>query len=373
MYQKLWRRSRILVAGTALVAGVGTAAAGEKWTFGPEAWLSVGAGLRASYVHNPDAEDENDTSLNSARIYVNGQLSKVIGFTYNTEIEHDYDGDISDLRMMDAIVRLEFNDYFNVWGGRMLAPSDRANLDGPYYLGTWEYPFASAYPQIFQGRDNGAAIWGQTDGGKFKYQFGAFQGCTTDENSCDNPDANGPLLAGRLTYNFWDPEAGYYASSDYYGEKEILAVGLVGQFQQDAATDGVKSGDFTGFNVDVLMQKRVMGGDVFTLEGAYYVYDTDGIVTTGPFGNGLADGESFFVLTSYLINHKVGIGKFQPVFRYQEFDHDGGPNVTEWSAGTNYIIKGHDARLSALYSETDTGIAGEDTVQRFVSGVQLQF
>jgi hypothetical protein len=38
---------------------------------------------------------------------------------------------------------------------------------------------------------------------------------------------------------------------------------------------------------------------------------------------------------------------------------------------TNYIIKGHEARLSALYSETD--VDGGETVERFVTGVQLQF
>jgi len=368
------RRGKLaLLVGMAAWASAGAAVAGEKWTFGPEASLTIGAGLRASFVYNDDdpTGEDSDFSLNSARIFTSGQFTKIIGFTFNTEIDRDNDGDINDIRMMDAIVRLEFNDYFNIWGGRMLAPSDRANLDGPYYAGTWEYPFVSAYPQIFQGRDNGVAVWGQTGGGKFKYQVGAFTGCAEDDNSCYNPDTDAPLITGRLTYNFWDPEAGYYTSSDYYGEKEILAVGLVGQYQADAATDGFSNGDFSGFNVDFLMQKRVFGSHVFTLEGAYYVYDTDGIDTGGLNGNGLADGNSFFVLTSFLIDHKIGFGKFQPVFRYQEFEFDNGPEVSEWSVGTNYIIKGHDLRLSAIYSETDTD--GLETVNRFITGVQLQF
>ena len=69
----------------------------------------------------------------------------------------------------------------------------------------------------------------------------------------------------------------------------------------------------------------------------------------------------------------VGIGRFQPVFRYQEYNFDNATlaDFSEWSAGTNYIIKGHDARLSAIYSKTDTD--GQDTVDKFVAGVQLQF
>lgn len=361
-------------ACTLVLASGSGASAGEKFQlWDDDSWISFGAGLRGQYIYNPDAADKNDFSLNSARIYANGQFTKIVGFTYNTEIDHDQfdDSDISRLRTLDAILRLEFTPSFNIWAGRMLAPSDRANLDGPYYLGTWEYPFVSAYPAIFAGRDNGGAVWG--DIGKFKYELGGYQGCTAGDNSCSNPDASGPLFAGRLQYDFWDKEAGYYTSSDYYGQKEILSIAVVGQFQKDAATDGARSGDFGGFNVDALMQKKVWGGDVFTLEGAYYVYDTSGINTSLPGGNGLADGNSYMLLTSYLINQKIGPGKFQPVFRYQEFDQQHGPDISEYSIGTNYILKGHDARLSALYSKQNVDNAGHEDINRFIGGIQLQF
>ena len=372
-YRSVWRSRLILLAGTAFVAGAGTASAGDKWTFGPDEWLSVGAGLRASYTYDDDAPEKNDYTLDSARIYVNGQFGKIVGFTFNTEIDHDTHGDVDRLRTLDALVRLEFSDSFNIYGGRMLAPSDRANLDGPYYLGTWEYPQVSVfnYPAIFAGRDNGAAAWGYIADKRLYYAVGAYEGCIDQESSCYNPDADKPLIAARFTYNFWDRESGYYTSSDYYGTKEILAIGLVGQYQADAVTDGVRTADYSAFNIDFLMQKKVFGGDVFTLEGAYYMSDTDGVLTTNP--TGVVDGEGFFVLTSYLINYKVGIGRFQPVFRYQEYNFDNATlaDFSEWSAGTNYIIKGHDARLSAIYSKTDTD--GQDTVDKFVAGVQLQF
>lgn len=359
---------------TLVLASGSAASAGEKFQlWDDDSWISFGAGIRGQYIYNPDAKNTDDFSLNSARIYANGQFTKIIGFTYNTEIDHapDDTSDISRMRTLDAILRLEFTPSFNIWAGRMLAPSDRANLDGPYYLGTWEYPFVSAYPAIFAGRDNGGSVWG--DIGKFKYELGGFQGCTAGDNSCSTPTASGPLFAGRLQYDFWDKESGYYTSSDYYGEKEILSVAVVGQYQSGAASDGTHSGDFGGFNIDALMQKKVWGGDVFTLEGAYYVYDTSGIDTSLPTGNGLADGTSYMLLTSYLINQKVGPGKFQPVFRYQEFDQDHGPDISEYSVGTNYIIKGHDARLSALYSRQNVDNAGDRDIDRFIGGLQLQF
>jgi hypothetical protein len=373
---KWWRSSAFLLSGLAFVAGVETAAAGEKFTFGPNDWISVGAGLRASYTHNDDAapgQEENDYTLDSARIYVNGQWGKIIGFTYNTEIDKDSHGDVDRLRTLDALVRLEFSDAFNIYGGRMLMPSDRANLDGPYYLGTWEYPLVSVYnyPAIFAGRDNGAAAWGYIADKRLYYAVGVSEGCIDQGSSCYNPSADKPMISARFTYNFWDRESGYYTSSDYYGQKEILAIGGAVQYQSDAVTNGAKTADYTAFNLDFLMQKKVFGGDVFTLEGAYYHSDTEGILTTNP--TGVVDGDGFFILTSYLINYKVGIGKFQPVFRYQEYDFQSAllADYSEWSAGTNYIIKGHDLRMSAIYSETDTD--GAKTVDKFIAGVQLQF
>src|SRR5262249_51386069 len=68
------------------------------------------------------------------------------------------------LRLLDAIVKLEPNQKFNIWAGRFLPPGDRANFSGPYFLNSWDYPFVSANPAIFAGRDNRIAYWGQAGG-----------------------------------------------------------------------------------------------------------------------------------------------------------------------------------------------------------------
>ena len=55
-------------------------------------------------------------------------------------------------------------------------PTDRSNISGPYWITSYDFPFTSAYPSIFAGRDEGAMIWGETggEGGHFKYAVGAF-------------------------------------------------------------------------------------------------------------------------------------------------------------------------------------------------------
>ncbi|MEI9891733.1 MAG: hypothetical protein WDN45_15765 [Caulobacteraceae bacterium] len=81
---------------------------------------------------------------------MNGQLNKTIGATFNTE--RDGDGNIV---VLDGYARFEFKDEFNIWAGRMLPPTDRSNLDGPYYLSSYNYPgVVSQYPAKFAGRDD---------------------------------------------------------------------------------------------------------------------------------------------------------------------------------------------------------------------------
>ncbi len=41
------------------------------------------------------------------------------------------------MEVLDAIARFEFSDELNIWAGRFLPPSDRANLHGPYYANEW--------------------------------------------------------------------------------------------------------------------------------------------------------------------------------------------------------------------------------------------
>lgn len=339
------------------------AQAGGKIQIGPQQWVSVGAGLRTSFNMVEDAapsgsDYSKDFELDSMRLYINGQALEQLYFTFNTERDAG-NGDAA--RVLDAIARFEFSDGFNIWAGRFLPPSDRSNLDGPYYLNAWDFPFVQAYPAIFAGRDDGVAVWGQTGGGKFKYQAGLFEGRQGGANESDNF-----LLAGRLTYNFWDPEPGYYNSSTYYGAKDVLAFGVAMMSQADGAGTAVTPGDFTGWSVDLLAEKKLANGGVPTFEAAYYDYSTDDVADAA-----LTQGSSYFVLASYLLPTKLGIGQLQPMVRYQNFDVDGGDEHQRYEAGVHYVIDGQNARVSVIYANDDPGGAA-DSFGIFKVGLQVQ-
>ena len=366
---------RVAALGAALVCMLLTSAqaeAGGTIKIDDRHSVSIGVGLRTSINSVEDAapsgEDRSkDFQLDSVRLYVNGQLHKNIFFEYNTE--RDAAGNA---HVLDALVKLEFNDLFNIWAGRMLPPSDRSNLDGPYYLNAWDFPFVQEYPAIFAGRDDGAALWGQIGGGKFKYQVGAFEGTgevdpgpdgilgTGDDLVGPNGDDN-LLYAGRLVLNLWQPEPGYYNSSAYYGAKDVLAIGAAGMAQHNALGAAAIPGDFMGWNLDALLEKKLGAAGVVNLEGAYYDYDRDNVSP---------DSKGYFVLGSFLLGNKTGIGKLQPAVRYQSLDTDGVGIHKRLDLGLNYIIDGHNARVSLLYGIDDPAAGDASNLVRI--GLQLQ-
>jgi hypothetical protein len=334
-----------------VVAVPAAAAAGGTIQINENQSISFGGGIRTSLAivekGAPNAEDSSkDLSLNNARIYLSGKLATGISAELNTEIQSG-----GTAQILDAVVKFEYAEAFRIWAGRFLPPSDRANLDGPFYMPVWDYPFTSTlgFP-IFAGRDDGLAVWGQFKGGRFKYQVGAFQGAS-------NPSDN-PLLTGRLVLNLRDPEPGYYNSSSYWGSRRILAVAVTAQSQAEGAGAGR---DYTSFEADVLLEQPA-GSGVVTAEAAYY---------DSSFGDAAdpRQAAAFYVWAGYLFGGKVGVGRFQPLLRYQRSEPDlaGAEAVSRLDLGLNYVIDGDNARVHLVYGRNG------DERSEITLGVQLQF
>lgn len=379
---------------------------GSCFIWADNAFVKVGVGLRAS-VNSfsnaaPNGGRSTDIEIDNMRIYLSGQGHDYITFEFNTEIFTNTLGpfaipDEARLRVLDAVVKFGDGDRLNLWMGRFLPPSDRANLDGPYYLNAWTFPFVQNFPAIFAGRDDGVAVWGQQGGGAFKWQVGVFDGVNGGAIISDSADATSTasnpsdslLLAGRVVLNLLDPEPGYYNASTYYGEKEILALGFSVMHQNDVSFSSDGIGDFTGWNIDLLWEHQTDSGGVVTLESAYYEYNDAGVANDAT--SSVRQGESWFVLGSYLIPREFCFmnmtGKLSPYIRYQEYDRRFGVAATAVNTGSllraplfdrgidvgiHYIMFGHNARITAVYQARGVdGVAGE--VNGVVVGAQLQF
>jgi len=146
----------------------------HEFDWSEDACIRVGAGLRTSFVaaENMAANDTSyskDWVVDSTRLYFNGRGHKSIGFEVNTDIQNFYirpfvtDSDAVQFRLLDAIAKFGDGGSINLSAGRMLPPSDRDNLSGPFYINTYDFPFVSNEAAIFDGRDDrddGVVPWG---------------------------------------------------------------------------------------------------------------------------------------------------------------------------------------------------------------------
>jgi hypothetical protein len=273
---------------------------------------------------------------------------------FNTE----YDGAGNHVNVMDAAAQFEFSPKVNIWAGRFLPPSDRANLYGPYYAHHWAVftdGVQDGYPGIFQGRDNGAMYWGQF--GKVKVSGGGFDGLSATGNKK-------LLAAGRVQVDFWDPEAGYYLNGTYYGGKNLLAIGVAGQ---------VQGSDNSASSVDFLLERKIAGGGSFSIESEYAKYDK-----LGGYNSHYGTDKGGYVLGSILFPAMVGPGKFEILGKFAKANFSNGLNPIDRDydqktseVNLNYLIKEFNARVMIFYKDTRYNAVQTNSKQVGV-GLQVQ-
>lgn len=370
------------VLATLSISAIQAQAAGTI-TFGEDKYISVGFGAIGSYSSVEDAaangsDRSNDFSLDSARLYVSGSLNKYIKGMLNTEKS----GSGGSIEVIDANVQFQLTEDIAIWAGRFLSPSDRANMAGPYYSmggGYWSN-IASRYGWNggIIGRDEGVALVGSTLDGKLAYSFGAFEGDNIFRFSpgitalSETQGTKDKLMyAGRLQYDFWDAEPGYYGTGNYFGAKDILAIGIAGRQK----TDGVvavagTAGDYTSYSIDFLLEKKGVGPGTASFEAAYYDYDTDDIFLS-------EQGKAYSAGAAYLFNAKAGWGQFMPFVRYQKFDSDAvttafvNGETKKYEIGTNYVMEPYNALITAALSKTK--VSDADSTNAINIALQFQF
>lgn len=374
---------------SALLMGVmllwqSAAYAGGKIALDETKWISLGVGVRSSFTATQDAAPStsdwsNDFNLDNARIYINGQVHEYIKFELNTECAFCGNSALQDFIILDGIIKLELASYFNFWGGRMLVPAERQEMNGPFYSTTYQAYKTPFFPADFSThygvggagiyeRDNGFNVWGaigpESKPGAFQYVGGAFTGLQSATGSGPNQDDH-MLIGARFAYNFLNVEQnpGYYTSGSYFGTAgDILTLGLALQFQEDGAGTFAHASNFFGLATDLLWEMPMESIGTFTFNGEYKFFDapysslafTDG----DPNGFLMFDGNAFSVIGLFLFPQEVGIGKFQPYLRYSGTYPDDSADRDEFEVGLNYVIDGFNARASLFYQYGDLATLG---------------
>ena len=250
------------VSAAIIAASAQTALAGAEFKLSDDATLNLGLGLRTSFTSLEKgaangSSTSNDFSAESTRVYMSGAFGSYIKATMNFDRQGGASATAT-TQMIDGIAQFEVSEGFNVWMGRMLPPSDRANLYGPYYTSAWAYPgIASNGPSVAAGRDDGGMIWGSLMDSKLAYSVGLFNGHNRGTTNSNN--TNKLMTAARLQYSFWDAEKGYYRNATYLGGKDVLSIGGSIQQQSNGTGTAAKPGELKISNIDFLMDGVVDG------------------------------------------------------------------------------------------------------------------
>jgi hypothetical protein len=373
----------IALAATTTITPVASHAAGTI-TFGEDKYVSVGFGVLAGYSSvedtAPNGDDSSDFDLNVTRVYLSGGINKYIKGMVNIE---NSGGTGDKFSVIDAAAIFQINPELEIYAGRFLSPSSRANMAGPFYSsgdGYWQNIVARyGWNGGEIGRDEGVAIVGTAADERLAYSFGVFEGGNIfklsglinevgkadgfGETIVNNQQDDELMYAGRLQYAFWDKEPGYYGTGNYFGSKDIFTIGVAARVKGDGAASDVAVGDYSQVSVDLLMEKQLAAGAV-SLEAAYYDYDTDDVFLS-------EQGDAYAVSVGFIFKEKLGWGQVMPLVRYQSFDNDNNVEQERTDLGVNYVIDGYNAQISSFYRMAETtGAADQDT---FVVNMQVQF
>jgi hypothetical protein len=270
--KRRWKICVVTGAAMALVAGmastVPSAYAGGTIKVDDDKFISVGMGTRLSFNAVEDGsashgQYSNSFGVNNARIYINGGIHKYVKFAFNTECFNcsvgagngngsagNSFGSNATIGLLDAVAQFEFNELVNFWIGRTLVPTERGELNGPYYHAVFD-GFRTPFNQAdfsgnfgaggagIYGRDNGAVFYGKIHPGGTHLQYVASVFTGLQSSSTAGPNQRNSLkYAGRLTWNLLNDESnpGYYTSGTYYGTAgDILALAVGGEYQNDGA------------------------------------------------------------------------------------------------------------------------------------------
>ena len=199
------------------------------------------------------------------------------------------------------------------------------------------------YPQKV-GRDDSVTLWGNVLKDKLQYRLMVGEGV---EGSAANPD-DSLRFAGRLSFNLFDPETGWFNAGTYLGKKKILAIGGGFDFQPDLVMVGEKC-NYEAYTADVHLDLP-LESCALTAEVAWLTIQNVGNTVTWSDLTAGTDGDIYTAKAGLLL-----AGNIQPFVHYELINPDvsGANDTSIYGIGCNYYIKGPANKLTLEYTKVD--------------------
>jgi hypothetical protein len=328
--------------------------------------LDYGARMRIGARFQDPANPKSLSSISGtadADLYMSGQIHRMLKWQLGLTIAvNGAPGSSSSVNatLLDAIARFEPLPELNIFAGRMIVTADRFVPSGPWGMDEWFYPglipgiAAPALPKSgANGRDFGANVWGALLGGHAKYFVGAYQ--------LQDPQLK-PLWSGRFQVSLLSPEPAFYQRTTYYGDKDLVSVGVGAQFQKDGSVAAMAMptaampmpaaapapDNHSEFNADLVIDKKLGTAGTLSVVGAAYVFGGDNRVWKSLYMGSVG----------FLFPQVIGIGKLRPSVRFQQAQFAAGRDPsTVIDVQLGYVVMNWWARFALGYrrSSVDLG------------------
>jgi hypothetical protein len=285
---------------------------------------------------NDKATDTTATNLfvRRARLMFGGQVAKNVTFFLETDAPNlgktlpSGKNITPSMIVQDAYAEFKQSDAFALDAGLMFVPFSRNSLQAGGTLLALDYgayTYTQSSPeQSATGRDTGFQAKGYVLENRLEYRIGAFQGMRNGASD------NALRVAGRVQYNVFDPEVGFFYTGTYLGAKKILAIG--GAFDTQSHYQAYDGDVFADFPI---------GPGAITAQFDYNHFDGDVTLAT------LTKQNDVLFEAGYLVRSL----KLTPVLQVTHraiVDGTAG-DETRTSIGANYWWAAHNANVKAAY------------------------
>jgi len=348
----------------------------------------------AEYLQDPISQGyQQSFFIRRVRLYAAGNIAKDVSFIFDTD--QPASGKSTGALTKDLSAQLRVNDAFGEWKvfgndqfildvGKMLLPVTRNSLQSTsshLSLDAGSFTFQQLPgTQSDTGRDLGFQLKSYLANDHLEIRGGIFDGFRNAANTAGAGSRNSMRFAGRVVYNFLDPEAkGYVPVGTWLGKKRILAIGggfdtqggysdYGGDFMIDwpiGPTDAAKGQNALTAHVD---WQHFDGGCGLNTAGTAHV-------TNCRIPTLLEQDELFTDLGFYFVDLKL-----QPFVRFEwdgfKEDIDSFRNQRRYWGGFNYYVAQQALKITAAFERIVPNRVGAATwkqknTNHFV--VQFQF
>ncbi|MBU0484645.1 MAG: OprO/OprP family phosphate-selective porin [Proteobacteria bacterium] len=295
-----------------------------------------------------------------------------------------YDPSDDYFSLIDAQIRIKFNDMAHLRVGKFKANLTRENLEDCYQPLTLDRSKFLAEPFVIS-RDIGMSLWGNLVDNKVQYKIDLLEGKPAKQVSGNTGDTLGSNFrySGRVHVSLLEPESGYGYRGTYLGTKKVLTIGAAMQHEDDLVykndnKDGAES--YNAYTVDLFTEIPVPAVGTFTLSAAYADFDFGdrGLNSDNTLGNDAASNkggerDGYYVKAGYMLpTLPLQIFGRMETWTFAELNGIMDHELNWMGVGANYYVRNQDVKVTLEYStvqfdDRDTA----DDISTIVA--QLQF